>query len=352
MFNTGAFSYDGRSVGYLMLSSTLGIVIGDVMWLEALRRIGARRVIVVDSIKPFAAAILGQFLLNEKLKPLAWLGMIVTVTGLLIVTLEKERIDNNHDFNDSKTSQAENIVLTENSNGLLEVSSPSRKSDINCSSHHYYCVGYLFALSNALFDTWGSFLTKKFGFGMTIWEVNLVRFAFASFVMIILSCVLCLFHRITAKIAPCLAGHKLSEKEVTTHMSNSSESSLDLLIIPESDDELSTSIYTESQKSLVDNDPSPWYCLPSNMSNMKWLLVTLGVVFVTFLCPAMSTYGLFLIPLGLALTLGSTGPLYALPLTFFIQKQKPTVRGCVGAALAFAGIVMLSASGHTAPRYL
>jgi drug/metabolite transporter (DMT)-like permease len=95
------------------------------------------------------------------------------------------------------------------------------------------------------------------------------------------------------------------------------------------------------------NISTPWYLLPSRLTAKDWLLVSLGVVFVTFLCPALSTYGLFLIPLGLALTLGSTGPLYALPLTFWVQQKKPTVAGVAGAALAFLGIVLLSISGSS-----
>ena len=47
-----------QSVGFLMLSSTIGILIGDWTWLEALQLIGARPVVLMDSIKPFLAALL------------------------------------------------------------------------------------------------------------------------------------------------------------------------------------------------------------------------------------------------------------------------------------------------------
>lgn len=48
-----------------MLSAMLGIVIGDNTWLRALRLLGARRVILVDALKPWLAAVLGHFLLDE-----------------------------------------------------------------------------------------------------------------------------------------------------------------------------------------------------------------------------------------------------------------------------------------------
>ena len=39
-----------QNVGFLILSSTFGIIIGDVLWLEALRLLGAKHVIVIDSL--------------------------------------------------------------------------------------------------------------------------------------------------------------------------------------------------------------------------------------------------------------------------------------------------------------
>ena len=72
--------------------------------------------------------------------------------------------------------------------------------------------------------------------------------------------------------------------------------------------------------------------------------VSVGVLFVTFLTPALSNYALFQIALALALTLGSIGPLYALPLTHILQSQekRPTLVAFVGALLAVAGIVVLA----------
>lgn len=53
-------SFDGETVNiaFLVLSSFLGIFIGDGAWLYALKHLGPRMVIVVDMIKPFLAAIL------------------------------------------------------------------------------------------------------------------------------------------------------------------------------------------------------------------------------------------------------------------------------------------------------
>ena len=41
------------------LSSFLGIVVADTLWLASLQILGARRMIAIDALKPFAAAAFG-----------------------------------------------------------------------------------------------------------------------------------------------------------------------------------------------------------------------------------------------------------------------------------------------------
>ena len=102
------------TVEYLILSSTLGIIIGDVLWLEALQLLGAKHVIVIDSLKPFVAAILGKVSVDEVLKGPAWGGMVLTVIGVGVVsweekrttsatTTQKEDTNNNDDGNEGST---------------------------------------------------------------------------------------------------------------------------------------------------------------------------------------------------------------------------------------------------------
>ena len=85
-------SATSRDVGMLILSSMLGIVIGDTCWLSAMKMLGARRVIMIDALKPFLAAIVGFVGLGE---PLTWslvLGLCLTMSGVLVVNLEKENL--------------------------------------------------------------------------------------------------------------------------------------------------------------------------------------------------------------------------------------------------------------------
>ena len=84
--------FNKKMIGYLFLSTLLGIVIGNFMWCEALHLIHAKGVIVVDALKPFIAAILGWFFLEQELEVLAWAGMVCTVAGVLWVSLEHEKM--------------------------------------------------------------------------------------------------------------------------------------------------------------------------------------------------------------------------------------------------------------------
>merc|ERR1712232_395881 len=75
-------------IGWLILSGILGIIVGDWLWLEALQRLGAFQVLVIDTVKPFCAALMGHFLLEERrIHPISYAAMLLTVSGVLVVSL-------------------------------------------------------------------------------------------------------------------------------------------------------------------------------------------------------------------------------------------------------------------------
>lgn len=329
-----------QSVGYLMLSSTIGILIGDLTWLEGLRLLGARRVIVVDTCKPFLAALLGWAILGESLRPPAFGGMALTVVGVLIVSLEtekddgcenegKEEVSETQELDSEEPEKIEDLSLEVKDNGEPQVDEMAESIEaMNTEARHednemkkkgfsrrrltpaILRRGYVMALLNVVLDTYGSLLTKEHGVGMTTWEINLIRFGFAGIVMLSLSVVLHLRHWI------------ITQRETI-----------------KGDEGTSDARQQESTHKEI------WYSLPRRMKQKSWLQVCLGVLFVTFLTPALSNYALFQIALALALTLGSVGPLYSLPLAWVLQQDRPTLRACGGGLLAVAGIVVLSFLG-------
>jgi len=145
-------SSPGDTTYPLVLSSLAGIVIGDNLWLLALQIIGARRVILVDSLKPLLAALYGAVLLRESVPAVAWLGVLLTCGGIAVVCLERE----------SQPEPDQGDTGRESAKLLL---------------------GYTAAAGNVILDVWGSALTKSFGKGLSTWEISAVRFGFAAVVM-------------------------------------------------------------------------------------------------------------------------------------------------------------------------
>ena len=326
-FATSNSVFTINSVGFLMLSSTLGIVIGDILWLEALRLLGAKHVIVIDSLKPFVAAILGRLGLGEVLKAPAWGGMVLTVIGVGVVAWEEQRLSaKDADSNRRSTSDTEDADRTGSDKQKQETMPVVEAVDIGdggasdmagtaSSRTSTYRRGYACAVINVLADALGSLLTKQHGAGMTTWTVNLIRFGFAGVIMACVSASMRLRRHISAsegasdEKSPAERGDDLSRRDSAT---------------------------TAAKK---ENIPL-WFELPT-LPKIGWLQILAGVLCVTFLCPALSNYALFQISLGLAVALGSIGPLYGLLLDWPFKGRRPTLTGCAGVTLATAGVVVL-----------
>lgn len=325
-----------ENVGFLMLSSTIGIIIGDWTWLQGLQYLGARRVILMDSLKPFLAALFGWAILDENLRLAALGGISLTVVGILVVSLETREVGEKKDGAESdndksgdeddvetelqvvdpaiSTKETSRIIEEEDvlalagplENALAEdaAATPSMEdtetADKKQSTPQQIRVGYAMAILNVVLDTYGAVLVKQYARGMTVWEINLIRFGFAGVVMLFMSLALHTRARIVS---------------------------------------------TDTSAKVVGDNTVPWYALPTNMTRSSWVHVSGGVVLVTFLTPSLSNYALFQIALALALTLGAVSPLYALPISYVLQNHKPTLRACAGAVLAVAGIVVLAFGG-------
>lgn len=308
-----------ESIGFLVVSGLIGIVVGDLFWLEALRRLGAFKVLLIDTLKPFAATFCGRMILGESINEIAYVGIVFTAFGVLIVSVEQQQSEIESSSSGESTTDASTNLEVEKGDNVGEVNAlplsasvSETKCEENCiqiqdehkeenhedanSSLGSIRMGYFLAFSNILLDTGGSILTKVYGAKFTTWGINLIRFGSSGTFLIFVSVIM----RLLVK------RHSIAEE------------------------------YEVFNK-------ASWYRLPSNMSYQDWSKVSLGVVFVTFLCPALSNYALFQIALALALTLGSITPVYALILEWAILRNKrPTLRAIIGASLAVAGVAGLS----------
>ena len=349
--------YTSKTVGWLMVSSTLGILLGDWTWLEGMRLLGARKVIVMDSLKPVLAMLVGRLLLNEQLRPGAFVGTLFTVIGVALVGLERESqrsntVQSNSGIDDDDMEQNNNMrgIATEE-DALLgaahvqtgtkektiviststtesttqeqlkkksssELSYSEQRRQGNQSINEIYW-GLFMAVSNVVLHTFGVFVTKKYARAMMTWDINLIRFGFAAVCMLVLSGILQVRDYLFGIQSTTCHGKDITRLEAST----------------------------ENWRYIT---PVPWYRLPNLLgggSHRHLLHVSLGVFFVSFLNPALTNYAVFQIAFALLLTLESIGPIYALPLATVLQHERPTLRGSLGAILAVLGIVVLSLYG-------
>ena len=71
--------------GWLSLSGLIGLVVGDAMLFQALVLLGPRLAMLVLSLTPVFSTLLGWSLLGERLLPVQFLGILLTVGGAALV---------------------------------------------------------------------------------------------------------------------------------------------------------------------------------------------------------------------------------------------------------------------------
>lgn len=73
------------AIGWLVLSSVIGIVVGDIFYFRCLQILGARRALVMTTVVPPLAAGFGWLALDETTSWLTGLGMLITLGGVSLV---------------------------------------------------------------------------------------------------------------------------------------------------------------------------------------------------------------------------------------------------------------------------
>ena len=334
--------YATISTAMLVLSSFLGIVIGDNTWLQALQILGARKVIIVDSVKPFVGALLGSLVLGEKLSALSICGMFLTCAGVLVVALEEDVTDNSDSNSDADSdNQEEQILFNEHrsveDDGIESISLEAEdlwttfKGLLACPVviTGRALLGYTFALVNVVLDAYGSILTKQYGVTFSTWEINLIRFGFAAVVMGVVA-LAAISWQASSNVLRTL-GPSIGDFEMMPATSDE-----------DSGDQNSSASPGKGVGGGRSIDRGIWYLMPWRQTTPTgWALVSLGVCFVTYMCPALANYALFQMNVGLCLTLTSLGPLYSLPLVWFMKGERTSSLGILGTFVAFVGVVML-----------
>ena len=99
-----------RALVLLLISGGLGISLGDSFYLAALRRLGTRRTLTLESLSPVAAAAGGWFAMGEQLSLQGWAGaLLVTVSVVLVARQQPPDATRMHDR--SHTVQLQGLLL-------------------------------------------------------------------------------------------------------------------------------------------------------------------------------------------------------------------------------------------------
>ena len=77
------------SVWLLLISGVVGIGLGDTAYFATVNALGARQALLLEMLAPPLAALMSLIFLKEQLSPLAWLGMALTLAGIVWVVGER-----------------------------------------------------------------------------------------------------------------------------------------------------------------------------------------------------------------------------------------------------------------------
>ena len=83
------FDATGANWFWLIISGLIGFVIGDLFLFQAYIEIGARISLLIMSSVPPITAIIGFFVMGERITPLAVLGMFIAMLGIALVILSR-----------------------------------------------------------------------------------------------------------------------------------------------------------------------------------------------------------------------------------------------------------------------
>jgi drug/metabolite transporter (DMT)-like permease len=84
------FSADTESWMWLGLSGIVGIVIGDTFYFRSLQILGPRRALMMATTGPIFSAILGWMFLREDLMYWAIVGIVMTISGVIVVVADRK----------------------------------------------------------------------------------------------------------------------------------------------------------------------------------------------------------------------------------------------------------------------
>lgn len=93
-----SYSVTGYQLLMLTLSGIVGLVVGDSFLFKSFSEIGPRMTMLIYSVNPAIAGLLAYMILGEVMSTLAILGILVTLSGIFVVIIDKKPPSGNRQF--------------------------------------------------------------------------------------------------------------------------------------------------------------------------------------------------------------------------------------------------------------
>lgn len=138
----------------LAISAFFGVVVGDSTAIASLRRLGSRRYLLIDCLKPALSTAVGVIAFGEKMTLKLSAGVLAIILGVFIGS-------------NQKVVHASGEEASKNNKSLL--------------------IGYALAVAHLVFDTAGAAITKRYSQGAVgPLGIGLLRFGSASIMLAII----------------------------------------------------------------------------------------------------------------------------------------------------------------------
>ena len=309
--------FTGPVIGWLLLSSLLGIVVGDTCWLQAQQLLDTRSVVLIDALKPGLSAFWGFLFLGEA-PTWGWFGAVLSWAAVTWVSCEPaakepapaeepEATEMADSFAASSERQpaprnGDELVLNGSADSSTQRPGSSETFRVTLSHYSQRGTGYVYAFLNVLLDSLGSLITKQHGGALRPWDIAGIRFGGASVLMLLSVGAASLFAHLRPDVIARAGGTPITRAGGTPQQLR-------------------------------------FYQFPV-LDRRAIGLIVLAISLTTFLASMLNNFALFQIDLFFVATLGSLSPIWALVIGK-CRGERATLRSWLGSVLAVAGVAVL-----------
>lgn len=90
--NGVSWTFEGQNLWPMLFMGLLATSVAYILYLAGLEKISSSSAVTLSLAEPLTAALLGVFLVGEYLSPTSWIGVILLLGGIIVLTLGSRRV--------------------------------------------------------------------------------------------------------------------------------------------------------------------------------------------------------------------------------------------------------------------